>query len=92
MFSCEADIVMTAPERCLLRLCKHWGHKFQVSYNERHGRIDFQPSSCELALIDDGLRVRILTPDEDELEELQDIVADHVQRMAGEDLKFSWSV
>jgi hypothetical protein len=90
MFSCTADIVMSAAPRCLQRLCKHWSHKFQVSYDEYTGRIDFQPASCELWASDNALRIKILTPLLAELEELQAIVADHVQRMAGEELQFTW--
>ncbi|KRV76346.1 DUF2218 domain-containing protein [Pseudomonas citronellolis] len=90
MFRSEADILMEAPARCLLRLCRHWSHKFQVELNETQGRIDFCPAGCELLVIEGGLRVRVQTPDEGELDQLLEVVAEHLRRMAGNDLRIDW--
>ena len=34
-----AFIATVEPARIILRLCKHWGHKWPVQYDEQHGRI-----------------------------------------------------
>ena len=34
-----ASIATVEPARIILRLCKHWGHKWPVQYDEQHGRI-----------------------------------------------------
>lgn len=90
MFTSQADIVMSAPERCMLRLCKHWSQKFQVRYDETSAHIPFDPAVCELLVIESGLRATLQTPDREELVELQRVVADHLQRMAGEPLQADW--
>lgn len=90
MFTSQAEIAMNAPERCMMRLCKHWSHKFQVRYDETSAHIPFDPAVCELLVIAGGLRATLQTPDREELAELQDVVADHLQRMAGEPLQVDW--
>ncbi|NLX16856.1 MAG: DUF2218 domain-containing protein, partial [Ramlibacter sp.] len=33
--SSTAEIATIEPARIILRLCKHWGHKFAVRYDEQ---------------------------------------------------------
>lgn len=91
MFNCEAVITMGAPQRCLLRLCKHWSHKFQVNFDERQGNIDFGDSGCELQVTEGGLRARLWVADRAELQGLQEVVTEHLQRMVTEPLQVDWS-
>ena len=35
-----ATIATVEPARIILRLCKHWGHKFDVAYDDVHGLVD----------------------------------------------------
>lgn len=90
MFTCHADIAMTAPSRCLTRLCRHWNHKFQVRFDKTSAHIPFDPAVCDLLVIDGALRATLQSPDRDELIELQAVVVDHLQRMAGEPLQVEW--
>lgn len=90
MFTCHADVAITDPQRCLLRLCRHWSHKFQVQHDETSAHIPFEPAVCDLNVTETGLHVSIQAPDEAELVELQGVVLDHLQRMAGEPLQADW--
>ncbi len=35
----SATITTVEPARIILRLAKHWGHKFEVSYDDARGRV-----------------------------------------------------
>ncbi|UUD63812.1 DUF2218 domain-containing protein [Pseudomonas seleniipraecipitans] len=77
--------------RCVTRLCRHWSHKFQVSVDETRGEIFFDPARCILTVIEGGLQVLIEAPDEATLDQLEPVVANHMQRMvADETLQISW--
>ncbi|MBE0462537.1 MAG: DUF2218 domain-containing protein [Halomonadaceae bacterium] len=77
--------------RYITRLCKHWGHKFSVDFDAQRGHIDFGGSSCELQAGDMVLHVSVFAP-EAELNEMENVVAEHIQRFAprGEELQFAW--
>lgn len=90
MFTCHAEIPMTAPGRCMTRLCRHWSHKFAVRFDETSAHIPFDPAVCELLVIEGGLRATLQSPDHAELIELQAVVVDHLQRMAGETFEVEW--
>ena len=90
MYNAHADISMDAPGRCMTRLCRHWSHKFQVRFDERQAHIPFDPAICELKVVEEGLHVTLQAPTEEELVKLQGVVADHLQRMAGEPLTVDW--
>lgn len=91
MYLSRAQVDSNAPVRCLTRLCKHWGHKFQVKFDSQRGEIFFDPATCFLEVNDNQLWVRLETPDTEELSELEEVVADHLQRMAGEEtLLIQW--
>lgn len=87
----HADITTAAASRILVRLSKHWAHRFSVTRDATSAHIDFGDGSlCRLQLIPGGLRAGVEAPPA-ELEQLEQIVAEHLQRMAqGESLTISW--
>ena len=87
-----AQIVTIEPSRIILRLCKHWGHKFNVSYDEEQGQIDLTDyGSCHMQQVPDGLAFTLHCPDASVLPRLQQVVAEHAQRMArNEHFDFHW--
>lgn len=91
MTQTRACLETTNASRYITRLCKHWGHRFTVEYDERRGFIDFAGSTCELRADDDALNIVVTAPDE-ELESLETVVVDHLQRMApkGETVNCVW--
>ena len=78
--------------RLIKRLCTHWAHKFEVVFDDGHGRVPFDAST--LALLDadpDALHVRIEATDGERLARMQQVVAEHLQRMhRGEPLAIDW--
>jgi len=54
-----ATITTIEPARIILRLCKHWGHKFPVSYDDTQGRIELPLGLCLLTAGDGKLTARL---------------------------------
>lgn len=55
------------------------------------GFIDFGDSNCELLAHPDHVLMILNSPDEDSLAHMQNVVADHLQRMANsESLEIAW--
>ncbi len=51
-------IVSTASaSRYLQQLCKHWGHKFEATFDSRQGRVALPFGPLELVATDDALSV-----------------------------------
>ena len=90
MPTCEALISMSNPQRCLLRLCKHWGHKFTVKVDGPRGHIDFGDSSCEWKVVGTQLQVCLQVAEQEDPTALQEVVAEHLQRMVIEPLQVDW--
>ncbi|MBA1249759.1 DUF2218 domain-containing protein [Pseudomonas luteola] len=85
-----ARITTAPPSRYITRLCKHWGHKFEVTFDEQKGLIQFPAGTCQLEARDGVLLAKIEFPSED-LEKMEEVVADHLQRMgSGEALIIEW--
>lgn len=47
----------------LQQLCKHFGHKVEVEYDDSHGRAALPPGPAELAADAEGLTVRVTAED-----------------------------
>jgi len=87
----HATIGTHSASRILTRLCKHWAHHYTVTFDPDQGDIDFGGSRCRLRVTAAGLHVEVEAPAERELIELQEVVADHLKRMAkGEPLEAAW--
>ncbi|CAH0497620.1 hypothetical protein NVSP9465_02686 [Novosphingobium sp. CECT 9465] len=86
-------IVSTASaSRYLQQLCKHWGHKFEATFDSRQGRVALPFGPLELVATDDALSVTCRLEGDGDLDRMQMVVADHINRFAfreGE-LTFDW--
>jgi hypothetical protein len=92
MFSSTVTISTTNPSRIIRRLCKHWGHKFEVSFDDHQGSIALGDDHCQLNAAEGSLTAVVKTADESKLERLQTVVADHIQRMSSEEtFTFNWT-
>jgi len=79
--------------RCLTRLCRHWSHRFAVELNKEQGsgQIFFDPATCRLQVTENALDVWLDAPDSAAFDTLEPVVAEHLQRMAGDEaLHFDW--
>lgn len=80
-----------AGSRYLQQLCKHWGHKFEVSFTPEHGEIALPLGACVLDADAEGLTVRLTPAPEADLDRFETVVADHLARFAfREELAFDW--
>lgn len=93
MRSSIATVVTKNASRYLQQLCKHWGHRFTIIFNEHRGTIDFgDGQTVELAATEDLLEITILDEKGTRLPELEKVVADHLVRFAHkEQLNFEWT-
>lgn len=77
--------------RYLQQLCKHWTHKFEVSFDATHGTIAMaEDRIITLDATADHLQVRLNAPDE-VTAHLQQVIDKHIARFAfREELVFDW--
>ena len=87
-----ADVVTAHASRYLQQLCKHWSHKFSVSFDERQGKVPFsEDAALVLSANSDVLSLRLEAP-VDRIPTLEEVVADHLKRFAfrEDDLRIDW--
>ena len=78
--------------RYLQQLCKHFGHKIEVAFDEKAGRIAFPYGDCRLSVVDGNLRIALTAADNDILDRLTNVVVSHLARFAfREELVYQWS-
>ena len=82
MRNSHADVVTPEASKYLRRLCKHWSHRFQVEYDEKHGTVDFGTSRCEMSAQAGRLQIHLSISAQDDMSEMQDVVAEHLRRVA----------
>lgn len=80
------------PGKLIGRLSRHWAHKLKVEHDETSARIDFSGDSHCLLLVQGGaIAATVEAADIESLAKLEQVVADHLQRMArGETLAIQW--
>lgn len=84
-----ARIQTEKPQRLMTRLSKHWAHKLPVELSGDKSTIELPMGVCRMACTD-GLQVE-LQADDEHMPQLQQVVADHLLRMAsGEPLVIEW--
>ncbi|AYC32343.1 DUF2218 domain-containing protein [Pseudomonas cavernae] len=88
----DAYVNCANPARLMTRLCRHWGHKFTVELDEGRGAVEFPNGRCEFVSEVGLLQVSLRMP-EDNQARMQQVVAEHLQRMAGDEpLVIEWRV
>lgn len=88
----EAHVATAHASRYLQQLCKHWSHRFTVSFTPEAGTIDFGDGrACTLAATPDTLALRATAGTDADPAALERVIAEHVSRFAfREDLVFAW--
>ena len=75
----------------LQQLCKHFGHRIEVEFDGKRGRITFDFGRCELAAEDDALTMSASADDQESLRRVEDVVGSHLERFAfRETLEIAW--
>lgn len=93
MATSNATIETTEGARYLRRLCKHWSHKFAVTFDDTRGEVPFSDEArLTLEATDTALHLQLTHVDADALPQLQQVVVDHLQRFAGDAvLAITWT-
>jgi uncharacterized protein len=77
------DIPTDEASRYLQQLCKHWSHKFEVSFTPSEGRVPFpNGATCTMSATSDALALRVEAADEAEAGRMAGVVINHLQRFA----------
>ena len=80
------------PSPYLKLLCRHFGHKVEVSFNDEHGSIAFAFGECELERAEGGLVLRARAGSEEALRRIEHVVGSHLARFGRRDnLEVSWA-
>jgi len=87
-----AVVPTASASRYLQQLCKHWSHKFAVTFDATQGHVPLPVGGGDLSAGDMGLTVQCAAATPEDLERMQQVVATHLERFAfreGE-LVFQW--
>lgn len=86
-----ARVATSSASKYLQQLCKHWSHKFEVSFDPAAGRIALPPGPLTLAAEADALVMTLDVADAAALDRMEPVVAEHLQRFAfREELAVAW--
>jgi hypothetical protein len=87
-----ALVVTDQPSRYLKQLCRHFGHKNEVTFDDAEGSIALASGTCRLDAATEGLRLTAEADTEENLAHLQDVIARHLERFGAKDeLAVAWS-
>ncbi|MAX33080.1 MAG: hypothetical protein CME72_08445 [Halomonadaceae bacterium] len=91
MLKTHALIVTESPSLHMKKLCRHFSHKLEVSFDDHKGEIHFPIGLTRLEVRDQTLVLEGQADDEAQLERLQQVTADHLLRFARkEPLTIDW--
>lgn len=77
-----ARVATPNASRYLQQLCKHWSHKFAVDFTPEAGTVALPPGPLTLAADADALVLTLDVADPAQVERMQGVVAEHVDRFA----------
>jgi hypothetical protein len=88
-----ATVPTVSASRYLQQLCKHWSHKLTVVFTPQEGSVDF-PNGARVVMraADEALDVELTVPAGQDVERMQGVVANHLDRFAFREapLPFDW--
>lgn len=87
-----ARIATPKARNYMIQMCKHFGHKIKLTYDDAGGRIVFEQRVCEFDIRDPGvLVISLQAEDERGLHAIEDIIERHLRRFAfKEELAIQW--
>ncbi|WP_458524396.1 DUF2218 domain-containing protein [Onishia taeanensis] len=91
MFTTHARVATDHPSTQLKKLCRHFAHKLEVSFDDAQGEIRFPIGLTRLEVHDRTLVLIGQADDEARLEQLKKVTADHLVRFANKEaLTVDW--
>ena len=93
MPSATAHVATAKPAPYMKQLCRHFGHKNQVTFDDERGEIHLPSGVCSLDATGAEVLVLVATSDDDEnFEALKRVIGGHLERFSGADeLSVSWA-
>ena len=78
--------------RYLQQLCKHWSHRFEVSFDRAQGKVKLPLGELRLTAMPDGLQIELTGAKEEDIPRAKEVVASHLDRFAFREapLDFVW--
>ncbi len=92
MATTTASVPTDSGSRYLQQLCKHWGHKFDVTFDAQRGTVALPQALTTMVAEAGSLRVTIDAEDPAVLDRMKGVVAEHLDRFAFKEapLAFDW--
>lgn len=89
----EGEALTADGARVMRRLCRHWGHKFEVRFDDTSGEIQLNEVQLRMRVEPQRLHLELENPAGEVPTRLCGVVADHLIRMAGAEspLPVNWS-
>jgi hypothetical protein len=83
MSAIQTDIPTDEASRYLQQLCKHWSHKFAVTFTPTEGRVPFSENAvCTMSATADALKLRVEAANDADAARMAEVVINHLQRFA----------
>lgn len=91
MLKSQLNLQTQEAERIIKRLAKHWSHKMQIETKDNQTIIPFSQNDMAILSFDnENLFVSLTTQDIETQQKLQDVVLNHINRMAGVEFDTAW--
>ena len=91
MQTSEAHVPTEHATSYLRQLCRHWSHRFPVTFDDVNGRIELPSAVCLLSADPAQLKVRLELAEDADVARMETVVAEHLQRFGfREQLQFAW--
>ena len=93
MPTATATVATDRPAPYMKQLCRHFGHKTEVSFDDERGRIAIGEATCELDATRPGaLVLTAVAGDPPGLERVTSVVGSHLERFGSRDgLQVAWT-
>jgi catechol 2,3-dioxygenase len=87
----RAEVATSKPSPYLLQLAKHFGHKLEVRFDERHAVIPLSAGHAELTAGDDALTITAHAQTPSGLARVEQVIGSHLERFGRRDgLQVVW--
>ena len=82
MIKATANITTARASTYLQQLCKHFGHKVEVTFDPASGRITFPFGNCTLSASMSDLIMTVTADSQADLTKTARVIASHLERFA----------
>lgn len=87
----KAEVATEKAVSYMKQLCRHWGHKFAVEFDDQRGTIALPQTACLLEASPTTLTVTLTLEDGADQGRMEKVVEEHLQRFGfKEELVFEW--